>query len=54
MNADHAEAQLLHCRHLAGRAETTAATMSAVDRYAFEMIVDGPAADARRRAASRT
>ena len=38
MNADHADAQVLFCRHLAGRADTTAATMSAVDRYGFEMI----------------
>jgi len=38
MNADHADAQVLFCRHFAGRADTTAATMSAVDRYGFEMI----------------
>ena len=42
MNADHAEAQVLYCRHLAGRPETTAATMSAVDRYGFEMIAEAP------------
>ncbi len=42
MNADHAEAQVLYCRHLAGRPDTTAATMSAVDRYGFEMIAEGP------------
>ena len=42
MNADHAEAQVLYCRHLAGRADTTAATMSAVDRYGFEMVAEGP------------
>jgi putative heme iron utilization protein len=42
MNADHAEAQVLYCRHLAGRPDTTAATMSAVDRYGFEMIATGP------------
>jgi putative heme iron utilization protein len=42
MNADHAEAQVLYCRHLAGRPETTSATMSAVDRYGFEMIAEGP------------
>jgi putative heme iron utilization protein len=38
MNADHADAQVLFCRHFAGRADTTEATMSAVDRYGFEMI----------------
>ena len=42
MNADHAEAQVLYCRHLAGYPDTTAATMSAVDRYGFEMIAEGP------------
>jgi hypothetical protein len=42
MNADHAEAQVLFCRHLAGRPDTTAATMSAVDRYGFEMIAVAP------------
>src|SRR4051812_2093213 len=43
MNADHAEAQVLFCRHLAGRPETTSASMSAVDRYGFEMIAVSPA-----------
>jgi putative heme iron utilization protein len=42
MNADHAEAQVLYCRHLAGRPETAEATMSAVDRYGFEMVAVGP------------
>jgi putative heme iron utilization protein len=42
MNADHAEAQVLYCRHLAGRPDTTSATMSAVDRYGFEMVAEGP------------
>lgn len=42
MNADHAEAQVLYCRHLAGRPDTTEASMSAVDRYGFEMIAVGP------------
>ena len=42
MNADHAEAQVLFCRHLAGRPDTTDATMSAVDRYGFEMVAAGP------------
>jgi len=43
MNADHADAQVLYCRHLLGRPDTTAATMSAVDRYGFEMIAVSPA-----------
>jgi putative heme iron utilization protein len=42
MNADHAEAQVLFCRHLAGYPDTTSASMSAVDRYGFEMIAVGP------------
>ena len=42
MNADHAEAQVLYCRHLAGHPDTTSATMSALDRYGFEMIAQGP------------
>ncbi len=43
MNADHADSQVLICRHLAGRPDTTEATMSAVDRYGFEMIATSPA-----------
>jgi len=42
MNADHADAQVLYCRYLAGRPDTTEASMSAVDRYGFEMIAVGP------------
>jgi putative heme iron utilization protein len=42
MNADHAEAQVLFCRHLLDRPDTTAATMSSVDRYGFEMIAVSP------------
>jgi putative heme iron utilization protein len=38
MNADHAEAQVLFCRHYAGLESTTAASMSAVDRYGFDMV----------------
>jgi putative heme iron utilization protein len=43
MNADHADAQLLYCRYLLDRPETTEATISAVDRYGFEMIAVSPA-----------
>lgn len=42
MNADHADAQVLLCRHLAGRPDTTEASMSAVDRYGFEMVAVSP------------
>lgn len=42
MNADHAESQVLFCRQLAGHADTTTASMSAVDRYGFEMIAVTP------------
>ena len=38
MNADHADAQVLFCRHFAHLPETTSATMSAVDRYGFDMV----------------
>jgi putative heme iron utilization protein len=41
MNADHADAQVLFCRHLAGLPDTTSASMSAVDRYGFEMVAVG-------------
>ncbi|MEX2659718.1 MAG: DUF2470 domain-containing protein [Acidimicrobiales bacterium] len=43
MNEDHAEAQVLFCRHLAGRPDTAEASMSAVDRYGFEMVAVSPA-----------
>jgi heme iron utilization protein len=43
MNADHAEAQVLFCRHLAERPDTTGAFMCGVDRYGFEMIAVSPA-----------
>jgi putative heme iron utilization protein len=42
MNADHADAQVLYCRHLAGYPDTTSASMSSVDRYGFEMIAITP------------
>ncbi|MCU1389669.1 MAG: hypothetical protein JWL72_3007 [Ilumatobacteraceae bacterium] len=42
MNADHAEAQVLFCQHLAGHPDTTSASMSSVDRYGFEMIAITP------------
>ena len=42
MNADHGEALVMYCRHLAGHAGTAAATMSAVHRYGFELVAEGP------------
>ncbi len=38
MNEDHADAQVLFCLHFAGLTDTTAASMSAVDRYGFDMV----------------
>jgi putative heme iron utilization protein len=43
MNADHADAQVLFCRHFGARPDTVEASMSAVDRYGFEMIAVSPA-----------
>ncbi len=42
MNANHGEAQVLLCRHLAERPDTQSAVMSGVDRYGFDMIATGP------------
>jgi hypothetical protein len=42
MNADHGDAQVLYCRHFLGLADTTSATMSAVDRYGFDLVAVGP------------
>ncbi|HEY3723054.1 MAG TPA: DUF2470 domain-containing protein [Acidimicrobiia bacterium] len=38
MNADHADTQVMFCRHFAGLAGTESATMSAVDRYGFDLV----------------
>jgi hypothetical protein len=38
MNDDHLEAQVLFCRHFAHLPDTTEASMSAVDRYGFDMV----------------
>jgi putative heme iron utilization protein len=42
MNADHGDAQVLYCRYFLGLADTTSATMSAVDRYGFDLVAVGP------------
>ena len=42
MNADHAEAMVLYCKAFSQATEITSATMTAVDRYGFEMSVMTP------------
>jgi hypothetical protein len=45
MNADHADALVLYCRAFSKATEITSATMTAVDRYGFEMsamTAEGP------------
>jgi len=43
MNEDHADACLVYATSLLGVADATAATMTAVDRYGFELAVKTPA-----------
>ena len=38
MNDDHADAQVLFCRHFARLPDTVSASMSAVDRYGFDLV----------------
>jgi heme iron utilization protein len=38
MNDDHADAQVLFCHHFAHLPDTTSASMSAVDRYGFDLV----------------
>jgi putative heme iron utilization protein len=40
MNADHAGALVNLCHHYAGRTDVVAASMTAVDRYGFEVVAD--------------
>ena len=40
MNADHADALVTLCHHDAGRSDVVSASMTAVDRYGFELIAD--------------
>ena len=42
MNADHAESLVLFARVFGGRPDTTEATMTAVDRYGFDVVATGP------------
>ena len=37
MNADHADAMVLYCKVFSKATEITAASMTAIDRYGFEM-----------------
>ena len=43
MNEDHGEAMIAYARAFAGLTEATAASMTAVDRYGFELAVTTPA-----------
>jgi len=43
MNGDHADAALAYARVLAGVPEATAATLTAVDRYGFDLALKTPA-----------
>lgn len=40
MNADHADALVTLCHHDAGRPDVVAASMTAVDRYGFDVVAD--------------
>jgi putative heme iron utilization protein len=51
MNADHADSLVDLSHHFAGRTDVTAATMTAVDRYGFDVLAD--VTGARRQAAFR-
>ena len=42
MNTDHADSLVLMVRVLGGRADATAAVMTAVDRYGFDVVAEGP------------
>ncbi len=56
MNADHASALVELCHVYAGRPDVTAARMTAVDRYGFEVVADvtGPRQQAAFRVGFRT
>jgi putative heme iron utilization protein len=51
MNTDHAEALVELAHHFAGRTDATAAVMTAVDRYGFDVVAD--VTGERRQAAFR-
>jgi putative heme iron utilization protein len=56
MNADHVGALVELCHHDAGRTDVTAARMTAVDRYGFEVVADvtGPRQQAAFRVGFRS
>ncbi len=56
MNADHASALVELCHAYAGRSDVTAARMTAVDRYGFEVVADvtGPRQQAAFRVGFRS
>jgi len=56
MNSDHRGAMVELCHAYAGRADVTAAQMTAVDRYGFEVVADvtGPRRQAAFRVGFRT
>ncbi len=43
MNEDHTDAVLAYATKLAGVADATSATMTAIDRYGFELALKTPA-----------
>lgn len=43
MSDDHVDALVLYCRHLADLPDTTAGTMTAFDRFGFEIVAVDPA-----------
>jgi heme oxygenase (biliverdin-IX-beta and delta-forming) len=42
MNADHTDALVLVARVFGGRPQTTSAVLTAVDRYGFDLVAQGP------------
>jgi putative heme iron utilization protein len=49
MNGDHADSLVLFARVFGGRPDVTEATMTAVDRYGFDVVAGGPAGRAALR-----
>jgi heme oxygenase (biliverdin-IX-beta and delta-forming) len=43
MNADHAEALVLYCKAFSKAGDVSAASMTGIDRYGFEMSASTPA-----------
>jgi putative heme iron utilization protein len=49
MNTDHADANLAYARALAGIADASAAVMTSVDRYGFDLAVSAPGGEKKAR-----